>query len=157
MPRLGERMVKFNGRRLEERGQALVEFAIGVPVLLLLLIGAVVFGVAFNNQIALTFATGTGAQQLSISRGQTSDPCKTTSAAVYAAAPYLTQSNLSFTIVLGGTSEVSGATSPSCSSAALVQGETAQVSVSYPCNLKVLNYNPAPSCALSAQTSVYIQ
>jgi len=67
---LGERMVKFKGRKLGERGQSMVEFAFGVPVLLLALIGVVMMGVAFNNQIALTFAAGIGAQQLSISRGK---------------------------------------------------------------------------------------
>jgi len=164
---LGERMVKLNNRRLDERGQTLTEFAIGVPVLLLLVIGAVVCGVAFNNQIALTFATGTAAQQLAISRGQTTDPCNLASTAVAKAAPYLNASNLSFTIVLGGNSYSGNCTTlpatacasdgNSCTSGSLVQAETAQLTVTYPCNLKVLNFNPAPSCTLSAQTSVYVQ
>jgi len=164
---LGERMVKFKGRKLGERGQSMVEFAFGLPVLLLALIGVVMMGVAFNNQIALTFAAGIGAQQLSISRGQTTDPCSLASTAFENAAPSLNPSNLKFTIVLGGNS-YSGtcATLPktpcasdgnSCTSASLVQAETAQVTATYPCNLQVLNFNPVPTCLLTAQTSVYIQ
>lgn len=145
----------------------LVEFALGVPALLLILVGAAMFGVAFNNQIALTFATGSAAQQLSMSRGQTTDPCSLASTAVANAVPYLNPANLGFTIVLGGTSYSGNcATLPktacasdgnSCTSGSLVQAETAQVTVTYPCNLKVLSFNPAPSCVLTAQTSVYIQ
>ncbi len=137
-----------------------------LPVLLLLLIGVVVMGVAFNNQIALTFATGVGAQQLSIARGST-DPCLAASSALENAAPSLNPANLNFTIVLGGTSYSGNCTTlpktgcasdgNSCTSASLTSGETAQVTVTYPCNLKVMNLNPAPNCTLTGQTTVYIQ
>ncbi len=148
-------MGKFNRRRLDARGQAIVEFAFVVPLLLTLLIGSVEFGVAFNKDLQLTYATNTAAQLLSISRGQTTDPCQTTSQAVYSAAPYLTQSNLNFTIVLGGHSF----TAPSCSGGQqyLVESQSAQVKVTYPCNLQLFGINPAPNCALSAQTTVLIQ
>lgn len=45
-----------------ENGQSLVEFAIVVPVLLLLLIGIVEFGWLFNGQITLTAAAREGAR-----------------------------------------------------------------------------------------------
>ncbi len=142
-------------RRLNERGQALVELALGLPLLLTLLIGSVEFGVAFNKDQELTYATDAAAQLLSISRGQTTDPCHTTSQAVYSAAPYLNQSNLNFTIVLDGHSF----TSPSCSGGQnyLVQSQSAQVTVTYPCNLRLFGFNPVPNCALTAQTTVLIQ
>ena len=148
-------MGKFNRRRPNERGQALVELALGLPLLLTLLIGSVEFGIAFNNELALTFATTAGGQLLSISRGQTTDPCQTASQAVYSAAPYLNQSNLNFTIVLGGHSF----STPSCSGGQsyLVQSQNAQVKVTYPCNLKLFGVNPAPNCTLTAQTTMVIQ
>ena len=49
-----------------------------------------VFGLAFDNYISLTDATGVGARQLAISRGQTLDPCQTVYTAVTGAAPLLT-------------------------------------------------------------------
>ncbi|MGD1028398.1 TadE/TadG family type IV pilus assembly protein [Candidatus Binatus soli] len=152
-------MGKFNRRRLE-RGQALVEFAYVLPLVLLVLVGTVTFGLAFNNYIALTYATTAGAQQLSISRGQTSDPCNTTVTAVEQAAPYLTPSNFTFKVALGSGNPFTATstyTGTSCTSATLVQAQTAQVTVTYPCNLKILVFNPAPSCTLTAQTAVAIQ
>jgi len=140
-------------------GQAAVEFAIAVPLMLTILLAVVVMGIAFNNYLALTFATDTGTQVLSISRGQTTDPCATTSAAVYGAAPQLTQSNLKFTIVLNSTTVANNVVSPSCSGSQqdLVQESNAQVTVTYPCNLKILGFNPVPTCVLTAQTAVLIQ
>jgi Flp pilus assembly protein TadG len=46
----------------KEHGQALVEFALVAPVLLLLLFGIVQFGIAFNNSISLTDAVRAGAR-----------------------------------------------------------------------------------------------
>jgi len=143
------------GRARDEQGQAMVEFALALPLLLTVLIGLVEFGVAFNKDLQLTYATDAAAQVLSISRGQTTDPCQTTSQAVYSAAPYLNQSNLNFTIVLDGHSF----TTPSCSGGQqyLFESQSAQVKVTYPCNLQLFGFSPAPNCALTAQTTVLIQ
>lgn len=142
-----------------EKGQAAVEFAIVVPILLTLLVAIEVFGIAFNNYLALTFATNNATQTLAISRGQTTDPCQTASQAVYSAAPQLTQSNLKFSILLGTTQVTSGSANPSCSGSQqyLVQAQNAKVTVTYPCNLNILGFDPAPNCALTAQTTMLIQ
>jgi Flp pilus assembly protein TadG len=142
-----------------ERGQSTVEFAIVAPLLLTLLVAVVVFGIAYNNYLSLTFATDAGSQLLSISRGQTTDPCQTASQAVYSAAPQLTQANLKFSIVLGTNTVVSNTANPSCSGSQqyLVQAANAQVTVTYPCNLNILGFNPVPNCALTAQTTMLIQ
>jgi Flp pilus assembly protein TadG len=55
-------------RRTEERGQAFVELALVLPVLLLLLLGVIQFGNVFRDYIALTDATRVGARQASVSR-----------------------------------------------------------------------------------------
>ncbi len=154
---------RCSGRRARsragEKGQAAVEFVFALPLLLTLFFGVVMFGVAFDNDMALTFATGAAAQLLSISRGQTTDPCQTASQAVYSAAPQLNQSNLKFTIVLDGTSVTSNSVQPSCSGAQqyLVQSQTAQVMATYPCNLNIFGLNPVPNCTLTAQTRMLIQ
>jgi Flp pilus assembly protein TadG len=62
------------GRLRREDGQALVEFAIVVPLLLMLLTGIIQFGLVFNKYITLTDAARNGAQTLAIGRGL-SNPC----------------------------------------------------------------------------------
>jgi Flp pilus assembly protein TadG len=55
-------------RRSNESGQAFVELALVLPVLLLLLLGVIQFGNIFRDYIALTDATRVGARQASVSR-----------------------------------------------------------------------------------------
>ncbi len=157
-----------------ERGQALLEFAFLLPVLMVVLLGMIVFGIALNNYMELTNGTTAGAQAVSISRGQTIDPCQTAATPFNAAAPNLITGNVSFTITTStgpggsGTSQTlwSSGASPSCPAANttsppasyLVQGGTITVKATYPCNLKVFGINFAPStCTLTAQTAEAIQ
>jgi hypothetical protein len=91
---------------------------------------------------------------MAMSRGNTTDPCNTAVQAFYSAAPNLTQSNLTFTFAFNGGS---GTTAKTCSSQALVEGQNAQVKVTYPCNLTVMGVNFAPSCTLTAQTAEAIE
>lgn len=151
---------QVRARARDEQGQALLEFAFVLPVLLTLLLGVIVFGLALHNYLTLTNATNLGAQLLSMSRGQTLDPCQTTSQAVYAAAPNLIPANLKFTIVLNGTSVATNQPSPvTCSGGQqyLVASQNAQVTVTYPCNLNFFIFNPAPGCTLTAQTTEIVQ
>ncbi len=144
-----------------EEGAALVEFAATLPVLLLVVTSIGVFGLAFNNYLMLTDGVAVGARLLAISRGQTTDPCATTANAVYNAAPSLSQANLSFTLVLNGVT-YSGTSCSSGSSSTgaagnLVQGQPAQVTVTYPCSLGVYGANYSPNCSLKAQTTELVQ
>lgn len=50
------------GHRSSSDGQALVEFAFIIPLFLLLLLGMMEFGVAFNRQLTLEYATREGAR-----------------------------------------------------------------------------------------------
>ena len=141
-----------------EEGQALLEFAYCLPVLLLLVFAIFMFGLVLNNYLVLTNAVTIGAQQLALDRGQSTDPCADTVTAMNAAAPSLNLSqNATFSFVLNGTSYpgTSCTTAPSN----LIQGASAQVTVTYPCNLTVLgtNYASAPACKLTAQTTEYVQ
>jgi Flp pilus assembly protein TadG len=146
---------------LKQEGQAMVELALVLPVLLLVVTGILTFGLAFNNYLLLTEATSVGARTLAISRGETTDPCATAASAVYAAAPLLVAANLSFSFVLNG-SAYTGASCNSGSSTTgaagnLKQGAYASVTVSYPCSLAVYGTNYAPNCSLHSQISELVQ
>jgi Flp pilus assembly protein TadG len=54
--------------RARESGQAFVELALVLPILLLLLLGVIQFGTIFRDYIALTDATRVGARQAAVSR-----------------------------------------------------------------------------------------
>ncbi len=145
----------------QETGQSLVEMAMVLPLLLLVVTGVLAFGLTFSNYITLTEATGVGARQLAISRGTTLDPCATVANAITAAAPLLQASNLSYTIVLNGTTYNTGSC-PSQStttgpSGNLQQASTAMVTVVYPCQLKVVGYDVVPGCTLTTQTAEAVQ
>jgi Flp pilus assembly protein TadG len=56
------------GRRDSERGQAVVELALVLPLFLMLLLGIVQFGTVFRDYVALTDATRVGARQAAVSR-----------------------------------------------------------------------------------------
>jgi Flp pilus assembly protein TadG len=148
-------------RCLNEQGQAMVEVALVLPVLLLVLTGIFALGLAFNNYLILTEATNVGARALAISRGSTTDPCATTSSAVIAAAPLLVPANLTFTFGLNGTTysgtSCSSGSTTTGAAANLVQGGNALVTVTYPCSLAVYGANYAPSCVLQAQITELIQ
>lgn len=145
----------------EARGSALIEFALVVPMLLVLVTGICSFGLAFANYLMVTQAVGVGAQLLAISRGQTTDPCSTTATAVYNAAPLLSAASFSFTFVLNGTTypgtSCSSTSTTTGAAGNLVQGQPAEVTVTYPCSLVVFEKNYAPTCSLKAQTTEVVQ
>jgi Flp pilus assembly protein TadG len=145
----------------KEQGQSLVEFALSLPVMLLIVTGIASFGIAMNQYLMLTNATNSAARQLAINRGLTTDPCQLASSTVYGAAPLLTQASLSFTLVLNGTtySGTSCSSSNTTTGAAgnLSQGSTAKITVTYPCVLQVYGKNLIPSCVLTAQDSELVE
>jgi Flp pilus assembly protein TadG len=148
-------------RTRNERGQALLETALILPVLLLMITGIFTFGIAINNYLMLTNSVSIGGRELSVSRGQTTDPCALASAKIYGAAPLLTPSKFSFTFVFNGTSYPGASCSSSSTTTGaagnLLMGTTAQVTASYPCDLSVYGLNLAPSCALKAQIAEVVQ
>jgi Flp pilus assembly protein TadG len=159
----------------EERGQSLVEFAVVLPLLLLLLLGIVTFGIAFWNQLSLTQAATAGAQVAAVSRQDVPvDLCTPVNTAIALAAHNLQNANnygafpLSFGINVGGTAaqDSTGNTSwrvvfnggsPGTCPVLLTQKAQVTVTATYGCNLKLLNINFAPNCKLTGQTSEAIQ
>jgi Flp pilus assembly protein TadG len=153
------------GQRLRalsrEGGSSLIEFALCLPPLCLLLTGIFSFGIAIGNYVTLTNAASVGAMAIAISRSQTLDPCATASSAVITAAPNLKSANLTFSLVLNGTTysgtSCSATSYTTGSSGNLVQGKTAQLTVTYPCSLAVYKQNNFPNCVLTAKTAELIQ
>ncbi len=139
------------GRR-GRRGGTLIEFTLVMPILLLVMTGMASFGFALHNDLVLTNAVNLGTQLLAFSRGQTTDPCATAYAAITGAAPSLS-SGLSVTYVINGTTYSTN----TCSAGAtnMVQGASAQITASYPCNLAVLG--EAFACKLQTQVTEFIQ
>jgi Flp pilus assembly protein TadG len=139
------------------RGQALIELAVSLPILLLIVTGIATFGIAFNNYLSLTNAVTIGGQILSVSRGQTTDPCATAATAIHNAAPLLNSTGISLSFNLNGV----GYPGASCDSAGavgnLASGATAQVTATYPCSLIVYGANLSPGCTLTAQIAEIVQ
>lgn len=145
-----------------EDGNALVEFAIVLPMMMVVITGLFSFGITINNRLELTQAVGSGAQYLQLIRSSTSDPCKDVASAVRGNAINLHPGNLNLSVTLtdnnGNTTTQSGAAASfSCAGtqSSLVTGGTATVSATYPCTLLVYGLNFGNSCQLSAQVTEY--
>jgi Flp pilus assembly protein TadG len=136
-----------------ERGSALVEIALILPMLLVLITGLCAFGVAFNNELTLTSAVGAGGQYLQLIRTSTTDPCADTLNAIESAAPGLNGSKISLTFNLNGTP----ASGNSCAGdqSDLVQGAPVTITATYPCSLPIYGLNLGSGCQLSAKVTEY--
>lgn len=143
------------GNRIRSRrGQAVTEFALVLPLLMMVVTGQLAFGFAMHNYLVLTNAVNVGTQLLAISRGQTTDPCSTATTAVNNAAFGLNSAHLSYTIIINGTTY----TGTTCTGGVshMVQGASVQVSATYPCTLTIFEMS-LPSCTLGSQTTELIQ
>ena len=76
-----------------ERGQALTEFALALPVLAMLLFAVIQFGIAFNNYETLTDATRAGARKAAVGR-QSANPVGDCQTAVRSSATDLSSGGL---------------------------------------------------------------
>jgi Flp pilus assembly protein TadG len=123
----------------DERGGALVETGVSLPVVLLLMTGIFSFSVALYQKLALAEAVSAGGRVLAVERGDT-DPCATTTAAIYAAAPTLSQSNMTISYVLNGVAVGTGVTTCSGTSN-MVSGGPAQIIATYPTTIGVYGTN----------------
>jgi Flp pilus assembly protein TadG len=141
-----------------EHGQALVEFAMVIPLLALIVVGVVKFGAVYTNYTQLIDAGRSSARQFAIERGQ-ADPCGDTVARLAAAAGSLATSDITAQITVAGDPNVytysGGSVSGSCPT--LVAGSAATVHVSYPCDLKILSVNFLPGCHLRTTATERIE
>jgi Flp pilus assembly protein TadG len=137
----------------ESQGNAIIEIALALPMLLALLTGICAFGMAFGNELTLTSAVGAGGQYLQLIRSSTTDPCQDTLTAIENAAPALTQGNIQLSFSFNGTS----VTGNSCSGDQkyLAQGEPVTVTATYPCALPIYGTRFSAGCQLSAKVTEY--
>jgi Flp pilus assembly protein TadG len=105
-----------------EHGQTMTEFALVLPLLILVLFGIIQFGIAFNNYLAMTDAVRAGARKATVSRHK-EDPVDETVTAVRAAASDLKVSDLAI--------EVESSWEP---------GEQVRVTASYPYSIRLLGF-----------------
>ena len=105
-----------------ERGQTMTEFAIVLPVLVVLLFGVIQFGIVFNNYVTLTDAARAAARKAAVSR-EASDPVGACQSAGRSSASDLNQSTLTV----------------SCSSS-WQPGADVQVQMSYPYSISLLGW-----------------
>jgi Flp pilus assembly protein TadG len=81
--------------RASERGAVAVEFAILAPVLVMLLLGIMEFGRAYNAQASISAAAREGVRVMAVSNDKTAARTAAKSAAV-SLKPALTDANISF-------------------------------------------------------------
>ena len=105
-----------------ERGQTMTEFALILPLLVVLLFGIIQFGIIFNNYVTLTDAARAGARTGAVSRGN-GNPSAACVNQVQGASGNLNQAQLTVTC-----------TSP------WTPGSDVTVSVSYPYDISLLGW-----------------
>jgi Flp pilus assembly protein TadG len=106
-----------------ERGQTLVEFALVLPILSLLLLGVIQFGVAFNNYITLTDAVRAGARKGAVGRHLESPQAAVEETVRAAASDNLKSSDLVITVDSPWT-----------------QGSDVTVTATYPYDIRLLGF-----------------
>jgi Flp pilus assembly protein TadG len=125
----------------DRTGAALVEFAVLMPMLLLVFMGLAQFGILFYNYIMVTNAATIGARQLSISYSDTT-PYTDTRTLVQSSAAQL--SGLTITLAVGGTTCSSDTACYSALQTANTNGQPpntpipASVTVSYACAITLM-------------------
>jgi Flp pilus assembly protein TadG len=115
-------MIKSSKFR-DERGQAMTEFALVLPILALLLFGVIQFGIAFNNYLTLTDAVRAGARKGAVARHLTTNREAAVEQTVVDAATDLKLSDLDVTVSV---------------SPAWEQGADVTVTATYPYSIKLL-------------------
>ena len=138
-----------------DKGGALVEMAVTLPIILLLMTGIFSISIALYQKLELAEAVSAGARFLATDRGDT-DPCASTAAKVYAAAPTLSSANMTFSFAITGGTTTTTYSAPSCSGALMTTGGTAQIKVTYPCSLSAYGMSFS-ACSLGNQVAEVIQ
>jgi Flp pilus assembly protein TadG len=138
-------------------GNAVVELAVTMPLVLLIMSGICGFSLLLDQKIQVAEAVANSGRYLAVARGD-HDPCANAVNAVYAATPALVQSNITINLYQNGSAlpascPGSGTTGASTT---LVQGATATVQVFYSTNLLVYG-GQYGNMTLGSQVSEVVQ
>lgn len=136
-----------------EEGSALFEFAMALPLLAMLLVGIIKAGILFYDYVVLADAVASGARMLATNQAS-ANPCTLAENQVINAAYNLNTSQIQISI-----SFPTGALDSCGTTQSLVEGDTATVTATYPCNMTIpfLGSSFWSSCTLSSQTTVRIE
>jgi len=137
-----------------ESGAAAVEFGLVMPMLLMVLLGIIQFGMTINNYLELTDAVRSGARALAIGRSS-STPYTTAISAINTSAANLTSSGITKTLTVNGSTCTSD--SQCATDLATAAGKSATVTATYSCSLTVMGVNFASGCQLSSTTTDLIE
>jgi Flp pilus assembly protein TadG len=114
----------MSSRRIkQEEGQTMVEFALVVPLLLVILFAVIQFGGVYNDYVTLTDATRVGARKAAVSR-QEANPEGVAEAAVRSSATDLRQGDLDVNV----------------STSAWEHGRDVEVAATYPYEIDLLGF-----------------
>ena len=146
----GTARTRFHRLRREE-GQALVEFALVLPILLMIVTGITSFGIVFYRYVTLTDAVRVGARTLALQRGN-SDPCTSTANQTVASAVDVGLTNSQLTFSYNGTPFYA---SSSCSGSGTGwnQGDSVTVQASIPYSLSIFGLVTVHSGTLTAHAT----
>lgn len=125
----------YRRRIRAEKGQTMVEFALVVPILLVILFGIIQFGIVYKNYVTLTDATRVGARKAAVSRHEP-NPVGVAEAAARGSATGLDQSELDVSV----------------SASAWEHGEDVTVTATYPYEIDLLGLVVASGRLESATT-----
>lgn len=118
-----------------EKGQAITEMALVLPLLASLLLGIAQFGIVFNNYITLTDATRAGARKAAVARF-TGDQGASAKTLVYSSASSLDASKLQVTVTATNWK---------------IPGGDVTVTASYPYSIDVLGWTVRSGTITSTQ------
>ena len=137
--------------RRGERGQSTVEFALVLPLLLLLVTGVIQFGLLFDHYITLTDAVRSGARTLALGRGL-DDPCDPAVKQTVNSASSIGLTASQVTPSLSGSDTCGAGSYPNRTGGNEAQGDQATVTATQPFTLSVFGL-PIYNLNLSASAS----
>jgi TadE-like protein len=123
-----------------QEGQSVVEFALVLPLLALILMSILQFGILFNNYLTLTDAVRAGARKAAVSRHDV-DRDDHVIATVENAATALDKDELDVTV-----------DSPTWG-----PGDKVTVKGSYKCDLTILGIDLKPNCHITSETTERVE
>jgi Flp pilus assembly protein TadG len=150
-----------------DEGGSLVEFALVLPMMLMLITGLFSVGLFLNSYMMLTNGIGAGARAFALSRGVTvtnsngttspiTDPCAYAVQTAQQAAPNLNQSGVTFAITWTPNGGTATSYSTTCSGITLHTGDTVEVAASYPAVFILYGWRPG-TMSIGNQSTQLVQ
>ena len=143
-------------------GGSLVEFALVLPMMMILITGMFSLGLGLNNYMILTNGVSAAARALSLTRGQTSptlaatDPCAYAIQTAASTLPGINRSGITYTIAWTPVTGTGASYSTSCPGLAMNAGDSVSVKAVYSTPLLVFGWKPT-SLGATAQTAELVQ